>query len=533
MSARKESSLDIKEKKSILNIILVLSGIIISGIVIRIYYLPYEIPLTLDALLYFWYANDIAISNSLPKDYSPANNGWPIFLSFFFKLYNSTNFMDYMLLQRIISIILSSLTAIPIYFLAKKYFSKELSLIGSTLFVFEPRIIQNSIGGIAEPIFILLITSSIVCFLNKQKKIIIFGFMLISLASIIRSEGIILLIPFTILYGIRFRKSKRTFYEIPILILVFILIILPISTYRIDVNGEDSLLSRIPNIFEQENQIEQNLILDNSDNLQNSQKSNNIKNIFLTAGWSSIPFFIVLIPFGVYHVIRYKKSEMGSLVSILFFLSIPATYAISLFEDGRYLLVLYPILCVISLFSIKKYFNKFLQKNIKLIILISLILVGSITFLEIKKVDINHEYESIKIAKIVSEKTEIINQYTMESGYLPIIGIQELKEFPVLKSEFEQLGNDLKHCYNIHDCKNIIPIKSNGIIEFIKNAKEKNITHLVIDDKEKRRVSFINEIFKNEEEFPFLKKIYDSKENGFSYHVKIFEIDFQQFNKLK
>jgi hypothetical protein len=516
-------------KISKLQLSIILSGIIISGLIIRGYYLPNEIPLTLDGLIFFWYANDIAILNSLPKDYSPANNGWPIFLSFFFKLINSTNFMDYMFLQRIVSIVLSSLTVIPIYFLAKKYFSKKIALIGCTLFIFEPRIIQNSILGISEPLFILLVTSSLVCFLQQQKKIIILSFVLISFASIVRSEGIILLIPFVILYGIKFRKSKKVFYEIPILILVFILIILPISMYRVEVNGNDSLLSRIPNIFDQPNELQQNAV---EENIQNSQKTDNIKNIIFLIGWASIPFYIILIPYGIYQIIRHKNSGNRSLLTILFFISIPAIYAISFLPDTKYLLILYPILSVISLFSVKKYFNKFSHKNIGLIGLIGLILISSIVFLEIKKIDVNHEYESIKIAKIVSEKTEIINQYTMESGYLPIVGIQELKEFPILKNNFEQLGNDLKHCYSIHDCKNIIHIESYNIIEFLENSKEKNITHLVIDDKEKRRVPFINDIFKNEDKFPYLTKIYDSDNDGFSYHVKIFKINFEKFSEL-
>jgi hypothetical protein len=194
------------------------------------------------------------------------------------------------------------------------------------------------------------------------------------------------------------------------------------------------------------------------------------------------------------------------------------------------LLILYPILSVISLFSVRKYFNKFSNKNIGLIILISLILISSITFLEIKKIDVNHEHESLKIAKIVSEKTGIINQYAIESGYLPIIGMQELKEFPILKSNFEKLGNDMKHCFNIHACENIIPVKSNNIIEFLENSKEKGITHLVIDNKEKRRATFVNDIFKNEQYFPYLIKIYDSKDEQLSYQVKIFKINYDEFN---
>lgn len=531
-NSKKKMNLDNNEKqkkKSMLHLSIILSCIMISGLIIRVYYLPNEVPISLDGLLFFWYANDITILNSLPMDYSPANNGWPIFLSIFFKFYNSTNFMDYMFLQRIISIILSSLTVIPIYFLAKKYFSKKIALIGTMLFTFEPRIIQNSVLGISEPLFIILVTSSIVCFLHQQKKIIIFSFMLISFASMVRSEGIILLIPFTILYGIRFRNSKKIFYEIPILILVFILIILPMSIYRVEVNGNDSLLSRIPNIFDQTNELKQNVL---AENIQNSHKIDNIKNIISLIGWASIPFFIFLVPYGIYQIIRYRNIENRSLVTILFFISIPAVYAVSFLPDTRYLLILYPILAVISLFSVKKYINKFSHKNLGLIILISLILVSSITFLEIKKIDVNHENESLKIAKIISEKTETINQYVMESGYLPIIGMQELEKFPILRNDFVKMDNDLKYCFNIHACKNIVSVKSNNIIEFLQNSEEKGITHLVIDNKEKRRALFVNEIFMNEDQFPYLTKIYDSKNDQLSYQVKIFEIDFKEFNSL-
>lgn len=517
---------DIKEKSK-LHLIIILGIIGITGFVLRIYYSPFDTPITLDGLKFFWYANDIALLGTLPLDYSPANNGWSIFLSFFFKIFNSNNFMDLMALQRIVSLSLSVLTIIPIYFLGRKYFSEKLAVIGSGLFVLEPRIIQNSIGGITEPLFILLITSSIVCFLHQQKKIIIFAFMLISFASIVRSEGIILLIPFVILYGIRFRKSKKVFFEIPILILVFILIILPISMYRVEVTGYDSLVSRIPDVFDQTNELEQNTI---TENIQNSQKIDGIKNIISLIGWASIPFFIFLIPYGIYQIIRTEKNKTKFLVTILFFMSIPATYAISFLPDPRYLLMLYPILSVISLFSIRKYFSKVSNKNIGVIILIGLILISSIIFLEIKKIDVNHEHESLKIAKIVSEKTGIINQYAMESGYLPIIGMQELEEFPILKSNFEKLGNDMKHCVNIHACENIIPVESNNIIEFLQNSKEKGITHLVIDNKEKRRAVFVNDIFENEQNFSYLIKIYDSKEEQLSYQVKIFKINYDKFD---
>ncbi|MBM2820050.1 MAG: hypothetical protein HW410_1732, partial [Nitrosarchaeum sp.] len=75
--------------------------------------------------------------------------------------------MDYMALQRILSVVISSLTAIPIYFLCRKFFDERLALLGSLIFVFEPRIIQNSTFGITDPLYILLIVIGMVFILSS------------------------------------------------------------------------------------------------------------------------------------------------------------------------------------------------------------------------------------------------------------------------------------------------------------------------------------------------------------------------------
>ena len=512
-----------------LHLITVFSSIVLIGLILRMYYLPIEIPITLDGLLYFWYANDIALLGSLPLDYSPANNGWPIFLSFFFQMFDSGNFMDYMILQRLVTVTLSILTIIPLYFLCRKFFSEKFALIGSAIFAFEPRIIQNSVLGITEPLFILLVTTSIVCFLNKQKQVIFLSYPLIAFATIVRSEAIVLLIPFSVLYIIRFRSSKKIIYEIPLLILVFMLIITPISIYRIDVSGSDTIFSRIPNVLESK-QISNNN--DSLENLKNSQLLEKMKNVFTMVGWASIPIFVFLVPYGIFKIFKERKTKNVSLITILFFMSIPAIYAVSFLPDTRYFYVLYPILCLISIFSVKKFVSLFSNKNLVLVTLVSLILITSVSFLEIKKMDISHENEALEIAGIISEQTKKINQFTMESGYLPIIGMKELEEFPVLRNEFVEKNQDMKHCFNIHTCEYIIPVKTDSIIEFLKNSEEKGITHLIIDNKEQRRAKFVSDVFQNENKFSYLTKIYDFKEDGFSYKVKIFRIDFEKFNEL-
>ena len=57
--------------------------------------------------------------------YHESNSGWPGFLSIIFSTFQSTNFMDYMALQRYVSIILSVITIIPVYLLGKQFFAKQ------------------------------------------------------------------------------------------------------------------------------------------------------------------------------------------------------------------------------------------------------------------------------------------------------------------------------------------------------------------------------------------------------------------------
>ena len=141
-----------------------LSVILVVGLIIRLYYVPYGLPITLDGFGgYFMYALDISILRDFPN-YSPSQSGWGEFLSLFFMNFRSENLIDYMDLQRTISVILSAITVIPIYFICKKFFSNYYSLIGAIIFAFEPRIIINSTLGISEPLYILAISLGILFF---------------------------------------------------------------------------------------------------------------------------------------------------------------------------------------------------------------------------------------------------------------------------------------------------------------------------------------------------------------------------------
>ncbi|MGI0022997.1 MAG: hypothetical protein ACRD9Q_09070, partial [Nitrososphaeraceae archaeon] len=84
-----EKKLDLFARNAVLSLLTI--GII--ALLLRLYYLPYNLPITQDALVYFWYANDMSILGHFPTGYGFANNGWPAFLSIFFSIFHFNNFM--------------------------------------------------------------------------------------------------------------------------------------------------------------------------------------------------------------------------------------------------------------------------------------------------------------------------------------------------------------------------------------------------------------------------------------------------------
>ncbi len=158
------------------HVALILTVIIIGVILIRIWFYPYDLPITHDGDNYFSYALDTSILNNLPTYYTLPNNGWPIFLSLFFEIFNFDSALEYMDLQRILSIGISVITIIPMYFLCRRFFSPILSLIGGILFGLSPQIIHNSFLGISEPLYIFLITVSISLFLSKKPRMVYCSF---------------------------------------------------------------------------------------------------------------------------------------------------------------------------------------------------------------------------------------------------------------------------------------------------------------------------------------------------------------------
>jgi len=490
--------------------------IVTIGLIIRLYYLPYNLPVILDAQQFFWYANDLVILGKFHYMDSP-HIVWPGFLSMFFLLVHSDNFLDYMNVQRLVTIFLSMITVIPVYFLCKKFFNPKIALVGAALFIFEPRLIQNSLTGLAEPLFIFLISVSLLFFLSKNKKIVYVSFITVGLVSLVRPEGVFVFFALSILFFIKYKKEKKVILEYIFVLSLFILTLLPIGIIREDLGMGDPITGRL--VGESSYQIE-NISNENSNFVNYFVKG--LENPIKLFGWSLIPLFVLFVLPGLFLIFK-KFNDKSLFLSIVGFnMIIPIFHALSRGSDTRYIFPLYPVLVIVSLYFISYIDNKFKYENLFLVLLILGVLIASLMFLDYKMIDKNHEFESMKISYKINEITQTVNSYYPETVYINIPSMAKEK-FPILYSNFEDKSSK------------IVEVHADSIDEYIKLCKEKGITHLVIDDRDYSLMNtqFLGDVFKNEQEYPYLIKQYDSRVDNFSYHVKIFKIDYDMFFQYK
>ena len=507
-------------KQIIRNPIVILSAIITIGIAIRILFVSFEIPLNSDNFAYFMYAIDHSLGQNSTMQVS--NNGWPLFVSFFFSLYNSDNFLDYMALQRILSVVISSLTAVPIYFLCSKFFDEKFALLGSLIFVFEPRIIQNSTFGITDPLYILLIVIGMVFILSSGYKKNYLAFIAIALASTVRIEGLFLLPAFVFVFFLKNPINKEKIFHISVSILIFILIISAVGILRMDESGSDNFLSRVNDSTKELTNSPETKIHGNTINLVSAGLFNTFKFI----GWSQIPMLIFVVPIGFVLMIKDRKS-IKFVLGMSFFIILPVIYAFSFSSDTRYLFPLYPLFCLLSLFLFRWiYENKNRFFKISLISLIVLIAISSPLFLIWKDIDRNHESEIYEIMKEMIPSNAVVNNFEPESSYVFSAEISQMNNFPKTWEEIST-NTAVVQIKGVNSMDEVLTQSGYHKDRFGRTFFVEKISYLVV--KEDNNPVFLNDVFENEEKYPYLIKQYDSAEHGFSYHVKIFKVDYNRY----
>lgn len=523
----------------------------LSALIIRLYIFPLDVPFFNDSQDYFWYAIDTSLLNKFPEGYNLPNNGWPIFVSIFFQLTDSNNFLDYQNIQRLIGVIFSVATIFPVYLLCTRFVKKGYSLFGATLFIFEPRLIQNSSLGTPESMYIFLITSILALFLSTDFKKIYLAFFIVGLLSLVRYEGILIIIPLSIVFFLRFRFKRKDLFKYFICITVFCLIIIPVGYLKNEASGQDGFVSHIsagPKYYQ--TSIEQN----SSSSIEFLEKG--ITNMIKFLSWVQIPIFLIFIPIGIILFLKKNDYKKNLIILTTIMILIPAFYAYSRdFSETKYLYALFPIFSVIGCFTFKKIFDSFDRKNLILCLILIGIILSSSIFVSWKMVDHEHYRETYQIFSDIGKRDMVINgdigTYGGEFVYFHWVRLDSIDEFPVLKKsiptlelstavqparmEKEQSNQTEEITYP--EWKNKMEI--NNFNEYLLLLKEQNVTHLLLDGKNNVRLindnlrNDLRKIFENENEYEYLIKEYDSRDNGFNYHVKLFKINYDLIKEIE
>jgi len=509
------------------NTIVILTILIITSFLLRLYFLPFEVPIRQDGADYFTYAYAMSLNGHFPAGYLVNNFGWSAFTSLFFSVMNSSEMLDLMNVQKILSISVSVLTAIPIYFLVNSFFNRKISILSTSVFLFSSHIIENSILGIIEPIFILCIALTIMFTFHNRGKYFYISFALAAISIFIRYEGILLIIPVLLSFLIRYDFNKTQIIKFVIGISLFLIILTSIYMLENEDGEKLPMLNFLPEI-----------ILDyffpviigeqyDSDDLLFGENVNNKPQVFFYNASSSFVEYLIwiLVPSTILFIIMSliiipKKISKNKviLLSYIIVLSLAAVWAYGRgIQDPRYLLVLFPILSLFTAYSFNYLIMKFDFKKI-LILIVSGILVSSFVFVD-SRVENELNQELFQVAVFLVDASQGVNEYEGIS-YLRIAEMQ--KSWPNLPS----LNDD----NNKMDLK----IKKNSVSEyddafdFIIDKNENNLTHIVVSEFDEKK--FLSDVFHNEEKYTFLNKVYESDSLK---KIKIFEINYSKINDLR
>lgn len=483
--------------------------ITITGFVIRINYLPDNIPLTLDALRYFLLGMDVSILGNLPEGYDKTNIGWPVFLAVIFQFVRYEYFLDYMTLQKMCSVIFSTLTLIPMYFLIKRFFRPHLAIIGCTFFIFSPYIIENSILGITDSFFIFLIVSFFSLFFSSQKRNVVFSFFILGLSSIVRYESLLLIIPTTIIFLHRFRgENNYKFYSYGLFL--FLLAIIPVAIWKIQMGIPDGIVSHL---WSGANAV----INENSVNSFTEDRFDFIRGILYLPkfiGISLLPLCFIFVPYALFSILKKEKNNLRYLILMGAFSLLPTLYAYSRgFEDIRYVFVVFPIMIIFALILIEKIIERSKKRNFVTCLFILLIIISSIAYVDFRQIDYEREKQVLEIAEFVSRLDGKSNDYGSESYYVEVMDLEK-EIFPILSKDI-----DFK--------SKIVLLQGKTIEEKIEDAKKHGLSYLVVTSNTSDDVFL--EVYNNEKKYEYLEKILDSRENEFRFEVKIFKINFDRF----
>lgn len=489
-------------------------------------------------------------------DFSPnpaKTLGWSLFLSPFFELLNFEKFLDYSDAARAISIVISLFSIFVMYLLSRKFFSEKYSLVAASLFAFEPHLNYNSGQALSEPLFILLFMVSFYFILNQKSKLVYLPFLFTGLLVWVRLPGIIMLIAMSIIFFYHSKFSSKTIAKYLFCLSIFFLVITPILYNRYDTYGDPLYFELGSSMFTGEFGTLQS---ENTKNLEYSALDyiddnsmfefidrfilTGILNIFEQLIKISFPYLIILLPIGILFSFRAfdqnQKSINENWILIITTLSL-MVITFSVIPERRFLFYILPFLIIFATIPIQRLIEYGLstfsfskkQKHYSLFIILGLIIVlSSLFMMRYDVTEKSEEEEQIKLAKLL--QVEISGNILDAGNTLRGLDFIKLSDYDPKLNSVEQ--NNLNPLKLINDEIKIISIFGTTLDNFILNSEKENLRYIAINQDGVTEIwyPFLSDIYENEQQYDYLKKIIDTDKLGFKeFKIKVFKIDYDRF----
>ena len=516
--------------------ILPLCSIGIIALLIRIFFTPWQLPSEApDTYAYMIWG--LSYSRGDFSNFNVDYLTWPIFLGLFFSFFKFEDIVGYLTIMRIISILVSVFTIPIVYLVSKQFVEKKYAILSAAFFAFHPDLIQNSILGLTETIFIPIGLLSVYFIIQKNDRYLPIAFAFAGLAFDTRVNGIVLLFVLLFACSIKIRPKIKLIQILGIGIGIFLIFSVPyiINSFN---SGDIPFVNRISLI--EERSSSGNILshlYDPSETLFGSQKEN-IEFLFSSKSEVlenpsqsdlvkvaifkellhliriSIPYLAIFVPFGIIIALKnfdYKNKILFSAIIISFVVAMPQYLLSAVFRN---LFFIIPFFGILSSIGIQKITENINLKNIFLLLFILGLILISYSFLrESNDSDYELLHEKEIFGKYVSNNFKGV---FMGDAYGPISrNLIDISQ----NSIFLNTNRDISLITPGYTFSSFKPL--------LEYANQNDVDYLVVDDEYDNHFPIFQDIFYNETKYPNLEKIFDSNDEGYhKYHVKIFKINY-------
>ena len=533
-----------------------LAIIVVISIPLKLYTVDFSIPSHTDDFGYI--LNAIQYSEGDFFISQKKNPGWSLFLTPFMSIINSSDFLDYSNFVRVLTITISTITIFPMYVLARKFFNEKYSVIAASLFAFEPHLNYNSGTAFSEPLLILVLITSMIFILHNKTKYHYLAFIFAGLCWWVRLEVIYPVIAIILIYFVVHRSKSNSLRNFSIGIVFLLITISPLFIQR-DLQFDDPFyvwyggtilagdyaeLLTSPEDAGITDFVEKHGILGLMDRF-----ANGLTNLFNVLFRILYPYLFILIPFGVLFSLRpidqklkHIKANWIMIFTLIGVLVIP----FAIIDERRFLFTLFPFLIILSTIPIQRVTNYGLstfsfnerQKSIFLVIVIGIVLLLSTIFTmgvgEFGYGQPNSvmEHEKIEFTEyLVDNYDGRILRDEIVIDYLAYVSLtSDDNDFKSFKSPRG------KNPYpDLYEPGKVVWLSVNGktIEELITNGETRELKYIGILEKGSYFFPFLNDLYYNEEKYPYMEKIFDSDEMDYKeFKIKAFEINYQKFHEL-